>query len=134
MYFSDISKAEDTLEVDCLIGSDFYWSFQSDEVRGGNPGEPVAVKTSIGWVLSRPIKGKSLNSVTSCNVNFLTDSTALLTKTDNTDLRTQVDKLWDIDSIGIRVDNEVYTSVIDNILFTGKRYSEGLPWKVVHKP
>ena len=134
LYFSDISKAEDTLEVDCLIGSDFYWSFQSGEVRRGNPGEPVAVKTSIGWVLSGPIKGKSLNSVTSCNVNFLTDSTALLTKTDNTDLRTQVDKLWDLDSIGIRVDNEVYTSVIDNILFTGKRYSVGLPWKVAHKP
>ena len=118
----------------CLIGSDFHWSFQSGEVRRGNPGEPVAVKTSIGWVLSGPIKGKSLNSVTSCNVNFLTDSTALLTKTDNTDLRTQVDKLWDLDSIGIRVDNEVYTSVIDNILFTGKRYSVDLPWKVAHKP
>ena len=132
LFFPDISKVEDTLEVDCLIGSDFFWSFQSGEVRRGNPGEPVAVKTSIGWVLSGPIKGKYLNSFTSCNVNFLIDFTTLLTKTDNSDLRAQVEKLWD--NVGIRVGNEVHTNVIDNILFTGKRYSVGLPWKVAHKP
>ena len=28
----------------------------------------------------------------------------------------------------------MHASVIDNIIFTGKRYSVGLPWKVVHKP
>ena len=42
--------------------------------------------------------------------------------------------MWDLDSIGIRVDNEVHADVIDNVLFTGKRYSVGLPWNVAHKP
>ena len=47
---------------------------------------------------------------------------------------TQVEKLWDLDSTGIRADNEVHADVIDNVLLTGKRYSVGLPGKVAHKP
>ena len=132
--FPGISKVEDTLEVDCLIGSDFFWSFQSGELRGGNPGDPVAVKISSGWVLSGLIKGKHWNSVTSCNVNFLTDSTTILTKPYKRDLRAQVERLWDFESVRICVENKVHTNVIDSILFTGKRYSVGLPWKVAHKP
>ena len=136
LHFSDCKSTNETLEVDCLIGSDFIWSFQEGEVRRGGQKDPVAVKTSIGWVLSGPIKGKTLNDTSlACNVNLnLIDSTSLMTKSENLDLKVQVEKLWDLDSIGIRSDNEVHAAVIDNIFFTGSRYSVGLPWKVAHKP
>ena len=45
-----------------------------------------------------------------------------------------IHKLLDLDSIGIREENEVRQNVIDNIIFTSKCYSVGLPWKVGHKP
>ena len=43
-------------------------------------------------------------------------------------------KLWDLDSIGIREENEVHESVVDNIAFTGSKFSVGLPWKFGHGP
>ena len=43
-------------------------------------------------------------------------------------------KLWDLESLGIRVEDEVHKSVVNNISFTGERYSVGLPWKMGHGP
>ena len=43
-------------------------------------------------------------------------------------------KLWDLDSIGIREGDQVHKTVIDNILFTGSKYSVGLPWRIGHDP
>ena len=41
-----------------------------------------------------------------------------------------VNKLWDLDSLGIREDNQVHENLVDNICFTGERYQVGLPWKI----
>jgi len=38
-------------EVDLLIGNDFSWSFFTGDMKRGESG-PVAMKTSLGWVLS----------------------------------------------------------------------------------
>ena len=42
-----------TMDVDLLIGSDFYWEFMTGKTIRGSEG-PVAIKTILGWVLSRP--------------------------------------------------------------------------------
>ena len=42
---------DSSLQVDLLIGSDFYWQFVTGETVHGAEG-PVAVKTTLGWVLS----------------------------------------------------------------------------------
>lgn len=36
-----------------LIGSDYYWEFMTGETVQGRDG-PVAVNTTLGWVLSGP--------------------------------------------------------------------------------
>ena len=41
-------------EVDVLIGNDFYWSFFTGDTKRGESG-PVAMKTSLGWVLPNPL-------------------------------------------------------------------------------
>ena len=33
-----------------LIGLDFYYSFVTRDIVKGGPSEPVAVRTSLGWV------------------------------------------------------------------------------------
>ena len=43
---------ENVLVIEVLIGG-----FQEDKVVRGQPGEPVAVDTKLGWVLSGPMKG-----------------------------------------------------------------------------
>ena len=134
VYFSDVSRYEDTLEIDCLVGSNFFWAFHDGEVIRGGPDEPVAVKTTIGWALPGPVKGEILHSSSDCNVNCLTDSTSLFVNSEKHEIDSQLNKLWDLESIDIRVEDEVHTQVIDTIFLTGKRYSVGLPWKVAHKP
>ena len=133
VWFSDVSREDDMLQVDCLVGSDWLWSFQEGETIRGGPKEPVAVKTSLGWVLSGPLKGKTLDSNTFCNANVCVDPRSNnIEEKQETDRKLQ--KLWDLDSIGIREPDKVHEHVLDDISFTGERYSVGLPWKIGHKP
>jgi len=53
---ADSSHLGDTLEVDMLIGSDYYWSFATGRVLRGRIG-PTAIHTRLGWVLSGPLQG-----------------------------------------------------------------------------
>ena len=133
LSFSDICKSKNSLEVDCLIGSDWLWQFQLGETIRGGPDEPVAVKTSLGWVLSGPVKGEKLDSI-DCNVNFCIDSIPPLVAGEKHDLDNQIQRLWDLDSLGIREKDKVHENVLDDIAFVGNRYSVGLPWKSGHKP
>ena len=124
IYFSDVSRLEDKLSIQILIGSDFQWEFmEGEEIRGG-PHEPVAVKTTLGWVLSGPLRGEKFDSSPECSVNFLPCEPSAAKLIDE-----QVNKLWDLDSLGIRPNDDVHEALIDDIVFTGERYSVSLPWK-----
>ena len=49
IWFSDVSKGEETLSTDALIGSDYVWYFQEGEtIRGEEAHDPVALKTKLG--------------------------------------------------------------------------------------
>ena len=135
VFFSDVCRYQDTLEVDVLVGADYIWEFQNGETIRGGQHEPIAVKTTLGWVLSGPLKGERLYSSLNCShvvVNHVIDSK--LANNPKQELDRAVHKLWDLDSLGIRVENEIHEGIIDDILFTGDRYSVGLPWKVGHAP
>ena len=53
LELADSCSDDSTLEVDVLIGSDYYWDLATGEVRRGESG-PVAINTRLGWVLSGP--------------------------------------------------------------------------------
>ena len=131
IWFSDVCRSEDTLAVDILIGSDAIWEFQEGTSIRGGPGEPVAVKTKLGWVLSGPLKiaGKKFKPVSSAVVNFLP---SVNQGVDKRSIEGNVNRLWDLETLGIRQDDEVHETIKDDILFTGNRYSVGLPWKIGH--
>ena len=120
IWFSDVSRLDDKLVIQVLIGADFQFHFlEGEQIRGGSH-EPVAVKMTLGWVLSGPLRGEHLNS--SCAANFLQcDQSQKLDE--------QVNKLWDLDSLGIRPKDDVHEFLVDNIKFTGERYCVSLPWK-----
>ena len=133
--FSDISRQQDFLEVDVLIGSNYIWEFQNGEIIRGGRHEPIAVNTKLGWVLSGPLTGEKLTASDSSHisVNHVVNARPMSSPSKQ-DLDHNLHKLWDLDSLGIRPEDEVHEGVIDNILFTGERYSVGLPWKVGHAP
>ena len=57
LWFSDVSRNEEFLGVDLLIGADYLWCFQGGRIIRGEVDQPVAVETCLGWVLSGPLKG-----------------------------------------------------------------------------
>ena len=62
LTLADPPDGEVESKIDILIGVDFYWSFVTDRIIMGKSG-PVAVQTSLGWVLSgRMEKGRGLPS------------------------------------------------------------------------
>ena len=49
---------ENNVEVDVLIGADYYWHFLTGAIKRGESG-PTALQTKVGWVLSGPVQGGS---------------------------------------------------------------------------
>ena len=68
------------------MGIDFLHTLQDGQTIRGEPGEPVAVKTKHGWVLSGPLKGEKVSSVKNVNINFVLDTQPLHTSTCNASL------------------------------------------------
>ena len=106
IYFSDGARNEDFLEVDILVVSDFIWEFQRGELIRGGPSEPVAVKITLGWVLSGPLRG-SKPSGTDCNINFVPN-----TMQGKKQLEESLHKLWDLDTLRIREKDDVHTTLL----------------------
>ena len=83
-----------------LIGSDHYWEFVTGETVGGSEG-PVAVRTTIGWVLLGPVDATTdFESTTS----FTTTCTHMLRVegVTNQDLDNALCIFWDLESLGIQ--------------------------------
>ena len=133
IYFSDVSRSEDLLEIDILVGSNYLWCFQEGDVIRGGQHEPVAIKTVLGWVLSGPVQGKNFDYHSENCVALAIEPTPL-SRDEMLNLNKNVHRLWDLETIGIRNDDDVHQRVIDDITFNGQRYSVGLPWKAGHGP
>ncbi|CAB3983315.1 TNF receptor-associated factor 3, partial [Paramuricea clavata] len=48
LWFSDVCRTKEELEIDLLIGSDYIWKFQRGRTIRGEPEEPVAIETELG--------------------------------------------------------------------------------------
>ena len=57
LWFSDVCKDEEVLEIEVLVGADYLWGFKEGRTVRGHTGEPVALHTKLDWVLSGPMRG-----------------------------------------------------------------------------
>ena len=53
LQLADCSDGNTPVEVNLLIGSDYYWQLATGQVSRGDDG-PIAVETKMEWVLSGP--------------------------------------------------------------------------------
>ena len=51
-----------------------------------------------------------------------------------TEIDKSMHKVWDFETLGNRIEDEVHKFVVNTISFTGECYSVGLPWKMGHGP
>ena len=115
--------------IDLLVGSDHYWDIVTGETRTGENG-PVAVKSSLGWLLSGPATGTSKNMGAHSNLIISRPAEAYDISTNETNLVKTIEKFWNTESIGIKEpnpDNE--ESFITNVSCKNGRYEVTLPWK-----
>ena len=54
-----------------LIGADYLWYFQTGVTKRGKSGEPVAIETELGWVLSGPFRVQDIEGAELAQVNFV---------------------------------------------------------------
>ena len=104
------------------------WSFQTGNVVPGKVNEPVAVQTELGWVISGPLSYEQpAYRAQEVQVNFV-GSDSIMTES----LERNVQRLWDLEALGIAGSSEVYEDFVGSIAFNCTRYSVKLPWKEGH--
>ena len=55
MPLADYSRGDEGLEIDVMLGADYYWTVVQNHVVLGELHGPVAIRTRLGYVLSGPI-------------------------------------------------------------------------------
>ena len=131
LELAEISQ-EETLEVDMLIGSDFYWEFVTGEIIRGQSG-PVAIQTTLGWVLSGPAETTGQRKST---VSLVTTHTLRVEGITNKELDTTLQSFWELESLGIRSSNTdpVSDQFVNTVQMKNGRYEVSLPWREYHDP
>ena len=131
LTLADTHPADVPLNVDMLIGSDFYWQLATGEIIRGHT-DPVAVNTKLGWVLSGPANS---NVEDDYNATVLTVHTLHI----GTDPDEQLDKTlqayWELESLGIYSGNSTsHDHSTPTVNLKGGRYEVSLPWREFHQP
>ena len=68
LELADFSDGTTGLPVDILIGLDFVYSFVTREQIRGENGGPVAVKSSLGWLLRGVCGLEEENTSSQCSI------------------------------------------------------------------
>ena len=63
----NLANSKSKNDIGLLICLNFYRLFVTENVKFGEPGEPVRVETKFGWVLNGPLKDKDVNDSSSTN-------------------------------------------------------------------
>ena len=88
------------------------WEFMEDKTVRGEPGQPVAISTKVGWLLSGPVEAQPREKLSSIN----SQSTRVL-RVESESVKDDLDKLWDFDSVGIRERVSVQEEFEQNVNF-----------------
>ena len=131
LTLADIYPADTPLDVDMLIGSDFYWQLTTGEIIRGQTG-PVAVNTKLGWVLSGPVNS---NVEDDSNATALTVHTLHIGNNNDEQLDKTLQAFWDLESLGIDSGNGTsHDRPTPKINLKDGRYEVSLPWREFHQP
>ncbi|KRX34809.1 hypothetical protein T05_137, partial [Trichinella murrelli] len=115
---------------DVLIGLDYYYEFVDHKIKRGKKGEPVAVHSTLGWIICGPMTNEKREPTSSSH-----SVKVLYAKVDE-QLDEAIRKFWEIETIGMMDDSDKAdidsTRAVQNfestLQFDGIRYTVRLPW------
>ncbi|KRZ15249.1 hypothetical protein T11_16503 [Trichinella zimbabwensis] len=125
-HFKSLQLAEDFSDLsstfDVLIGMDYYYDFINQVIMKGQKGEPMAIHSTLGWIICGPTPGKVMTK----NVK------TLFAKVED-HLDDILKNFWDMEAIGIKeeekgADSKASQLFEKTVRFDGERYEVQLPW------
>ena len=129
----EVRKPVEHVEVGVLIGSDYYKELLLPlEHRIGKPGEPVWVKTPLGWtIVGHVSETANACSIANCVYTFHTTFTPEMRADE------LMRKMWDEEVVGITNQNKPLTAeevlaarkVAESRCYADGRYKVAIPWK-----
>ena len=121
------SNADESMEVDVLIGADFCWTFFTDEIIRGPPNTPVAIKTKFGgYLLSGPIvKPENISTTNLISTHSLKVQSEIVEPYQQ--LKNDLNTLWENDIFEHKTEYNL-DSLKSNLEFTESRYQVRLPF------
>ena len=124
LEFADYSDGKSSLQVDVLIGSDYYWELVTGSVCRSEQG-PTAIHTKLGWVLSGPMPSTSDSR---CSANLVTTH-VLRVDAETASLDKQLRSFWELESLGIqKTEKTLYDDfassikAVTRLLFPGRSF------------
>ena len=136
---ADCSHGDEELEVDIMIGADYYWSIVQNHVVRGEPHGPVAVRTRLGYVLSGPVNVPGASQQTSVNVSYTMKTESCIVKEhldpEDVSLKEELGRFWDYETLGIKgkeEEDEFYENYLKKVRFNGNHYEVSLPFRDEH--
>ena len=106
VFFTDVTK-KSVLEVDMLLGSEHLAELQTGCIRKGKRGEPVAVKTKLGWTL--------MGSTTQCTKNTKAEPTGLIVEGQK-EVNGGVSESWGLEKSGMMEHDPVHMASVHGSL------------------
>ena len=131
--FADYSNGKSSLQVDVLIGSDYYWELVTGSVCRSERG-PTAIHTKLGWVLSGPTQA---TSPLQCSANLVTTHVLRVDaqQDETVGLDEQLRSFWELESLGVQEkEKTLFDAFTTHVTFRDGRYHVYLPWKEFHEP
>ncbi|KAL1235274.1 Uncharacterized protein TSPI_04200 [Trichinella spiralis] len=125
-HFTSLQLAEDFTDLsstfDVLIGLDYYYDFINQAIIKGQEGEPMAIHSTLGWIICGPTPGKVPMKITKMLFAKIEDHLDDILK-----------NFWDLEAIGIKdeekeTDSKASQLFEKTVRFDGERYEVQLPW------
>ena len=118
--FSDVSQ-HDELEVHFIIGLEDLGKVKTGSMIRRDENQPIAEETKLGWKLLGPTYQGTKDGGREGSSLFCVEG--------KPEIASEVERLWDLETVGIREGDPVHTELKDTVKFNGTRYVVKLPWK-----
>ena len=135
LRLADPVRTRGPLEIDIIIGNDYYGSLVTGEIIKGDG--PMAMNSKFGWLLSgRVLQAERPTEITEIHCYRLEVTPAQ----DNETLNEILPRFWELHSLGIadspKVEDEVLRHFNESVSFNEQegRYTVQLPWKQDRPP
>ena len=125
---------ETCVKVDILIDLDYYYNFIIGNIIRGKPNEPIAFKSTVGWIISGPYSFTNSTSVSNINSHFLFIPPSNCRYVFENESDHKLSTIQDVESVGVNSKElEIYQKFENDLEFTGERYCVKCKLGLKHK-